>query len=96
MAREYPVKKGIKLSKDYILEKTKEIAGDARIEGDHVITSIPGMKAIDFSTDGKVILAQTEADPSAKDVSNTISTFNKLIENLTGFSSKERKKKFSK
>ncbi len=96
MAREYPVKKGISITAEYILEKTKEIADDARIENGHVLASIPGMKVVDLYSNGKNLLAQTEADPAAKDFSNTIATYNKLIENVTGFSSKERKKRFSK
>ncbi len=96
MAREYPVKKGIKLSVEYLLEKAREVDGNASVQGDHVIASIPGMKSIDLSTDGKGLLAQTEADPESKDFSKTIGLYNKLIEDITGYSSKERKKKFSK
>lgn len=96
MAREYPVKKGIKMSAEYILDITKKVDSKAEIKGDHVIASIPGMKVIDLSTNGKTLLAETQAEDGNADFSNTIRTYNNLIEDLTGFNSKERKKRFSK
>lgn len=96
MAREYPVKKGIKMSIEYISETAKGIAEDVHIEGDHVLAKIVGMKRIDMYTNGKNLLIETEHDESVKDFSQTIKIFNDLIERLTGFNSKERKKRFSK
>lgn len=96
MAREYPVKKGKNISPDYILEETKKLAESAEIKGEHVIAKIPGMKLIDLYTNGKNLFAETEMDPGHKDFSQTIKLYNQLIENLTGYTSKERKKKFSK
>lgn len=96
MAREYPVKKGIKLSNEYILENTKKLADSAEIRDEKVYATIPGMKSIELYTDGKKLFTQTETDPKYGDFSKTIKLFNELIEELTGFSSKERKKKYSK
>ncbi|AKA47863.1 hypothetical protein IX51_00805 [uncultured archaeon] len=96
MARQYPVKKGIKITPDYILEETKKLAESAEIKDEHVLAYIPGMKVVDLYTDGKGLFAETEADTTHKDFSQTIKLYNQLIENLTGYSSKERKKKYSK
>lgn len=96
MAREYPVKKGIKMSPEYILEETRKLAESAEIKDDHVLASIPGMKVVDLYTNGKTLIAETEADSTYKDFAQTIKLYNQLIENLTGYNSKERKKRFSK
>lgn len=94
--REYQVKKGIEISADYIANLTKEVLGNAEIIQDHVIASYPGIKKIDLYTDGKKLFAQTENDPDATNLLQTVRIFNTLIERITGYSSKERKKHFSK
>lgn len=96
MVREYPVRKGIGISRDQILRLTKEIVGNAEIEGEHVIASYPGLKRIELYTDGKKLYAETENDPSASDPMQAVKTFNVLIEKITGYTSKERKKVMSK
>ena len=96
MVREYPVKKGIKINAGYIAESAEGIAEEIRIEGEHVLARIPGMKKIELYTDGKKLLVETETDESAKDYSQTVRIYNDLIEKLTGYNSKERKKRLSK
>ena len=46
MAREYPVKKGIKLSLEAIREKAESITGEARIDESHVFSRCPGLSEI--------------------------------------------------
>ena len=96
MAREYPVKKGIKISRDYIAEKAKGTASNVNIDGDEVICSIPGIKRISLRTDGKNLFVETVNEEKPENPMMTVSLFNKLIEDITGFSAKERKKKMSK
>jgi hypothetical protein len=96
MVREYPVKKGTKLSLDYIRDKTEGITGNARIEKDHVHSSCPGLSDIDFFTDGRKLFVQTTSDNVKENAAQAINTYNSLIEGITGYSSKERKKLMSK
>ena len=96
MAREYPVKKGIKMSNEYILEQAKKFVESAEIKDDKVHASLPGMKSLELYTNGKTLFAQTENDHSYNDVAKTIKLFNDIIETITGFNSKERKKRMSK
>lgn len=96
MARTYPVKKGVDVSNETLLDKAKELTGQASIENDHVVCSIPGLKRIEFFKDGKNLKVETESDPENKDPMATVREFNDLIEAVTGFNSKERKKRFSK
>lgn len=96
MARAYPVKKGVKITPEYLLEKAKEITGNGEIKDGHVTCSIPGIKVIDMYMDGKTFYVGTETDSSASDPMGAVRKFNVLMEAVTGFSSKERKKRFSK
>ncbi|MEM0155475.1 MAG: DUF5611 family protein [Thermoplasmataceae archaeon] len=96
MVREYPVKKGTKLSLEYIRDKAKGVTGNARVDGDHVHSSCPGLSDIDLSTDGKKLLVETASDSIRENAAMAISIYNTLIEEITGYNSKERKKLMSK
>ncbi len=96
MAREYPVKKGIKISTDFIAEKARGLAQNVSISGENIICSIPGIRKITMRTDGKNLFVETENEEKPENPMMTVSLFNKLIEEITGFSAKERKKKISK
>ncbi len=96
MARTYPVKKGVSVSPEALMQKAKEMTGNASNENGHVVCSLPGLKRIEIFQDGKNIQVETETDPNNPNPMETIKQFNNLIEAVTGFSSKERKKRFSK
>ena len=96
MGRNYPVKKGIKLTPEYILEKATETAQNVKMSGDHVICTIPGIKSIEMWVGGKELMVETVNDEKPQDPLETVRIYNRLIENITGLSSKERKKKMSK
>lgn len=96
MAREYPVKKGLKTDPETILSEAKEVGVEGKIENGHVLLSIPGIKRIDIFTEGKKLMVETENDDKNTDPMRTLRMFNDLIEKITGYNSKERKKKFSK
>ena len=96
MGRNYPVKKGIKLTPEYILEKATETAQNVKMSGDHVICTIPGIKSIEMWVGGKELMVETVNDEKPQDPLETVRIYNRLIENITGLSSKERKRKMSK
>lgn len=96
MARTYPVKKGVGTDPETLLKKVKEIAGNGEIIGNHVICSFPGVKTLEIYANGKNLDVETENDPSNSNPMETVRVFNNLMEAVTGFSSKERKKRFSK
>ena len=95
-AREYPVKKGREITIEFLLEKAKAVTGNGETNGDHVTCVIPGLKSVDLHFNGKNLEVATETDQKHSDPLDTVRIFNKLIEETTGFSSKERKKKISK
>ena len=96
MARTYPVKKGVSVSPEALLQRAKELTGNGSDENGHIVCTIPGLKRIEMYQDGKNLLVETETDPNNPAPMETIRQFNNLIEAVTGFSSKERKKRFSK
>ncbi|KJE49480.1 MULTISPECIES: DUF5611 family protein [Acidiplasma] len=96
MVRDYPVKKGIKMDNDYIKSILQEFAGGIKEEGGHIISNFPGLKRIELWTDGKKLFAITETDTSYEKPQETIKNYNALIEKLTGYTAKERKKLLSK
>ena len=94
--REYPVKKTIKISNDYIIDIVKSEFGDYKVLNGHIISSYPGLKKLELWTDGKKLYAETGTDTEYTNPSETIRKFNDLLEEITGYNSKERKKLFSK
>ncbi len=96
MARIYPVKKGVSISTQELLTKVKESTGNGEAKDGHVFCSLPGVKSMEIYAEGKNLAVNTVNDPENPDPMKTIRLFNDLIEVLTGYSSKERKKKFSK
>ena len=96
MARKYPVKRGVDVSPEALLEKVKAFTGNGSKENESVLCSIPGLKKIEFYKEGKFLMVETETDPSSANPMETVRQFNNLIEEVTGFNSKERKKRLSK
>ena len=96
MAREYPVKKGFKTDPDTIIHAADSVGVKGKVENGHVLLSLPGISLVDIFMDGKRLMVETKNDPSFSDPMSAIRTFNTLIEKITGYNSKERKKKFSK
>lgn len=96
VTREYPVKKGIKISAELISDIAKEVFGNAKVNDSHVISKTPGLDKIEAFTDGKKFYVTTETSKDAKEYENAIKLFNVFLEKVTGYSSKDRKKKMSK
>jgi hypothetical protein len=94
--REYPVKKTVKISTSTIAETLKSYNMDFKENEGHLLSSYPGLKKIELWTDGKKLYAETETDMQYKNPGETIKFFNNLLEKLTGYTSKERKKLISK
>lgn len=96
MTREYPIKKGIKISNETLSDASKEIFGNARESNDHVIAKTPGLEKIEMFTDGKKLFVTTESAKDAKDYEAAVKLYNQFLEKVTGYTAKERKKKSSK
>ncbi len=67
---------------------------DVSEEGDAIAGSYGAMKKIKAKYDGKKLWVETETDPSASDevALDTVRTYNRFLEEATGYTAKERKK----
>jgi hypothetical protein len=96
MGREYPVKKGISLSYDRITDVLKQYCQILESKDNDFVCNFPGMKKMIVRSSGKRLFVETETDIQYKNPQETIRIFNDIIEKLTGYSAKERKKLVSK
>ncbi|KQC04659.1 MAG: hypothetical protein APR55_06295 [Methanolinea sp. SDB] len=97
--QEYPVKRGYtKNLKENIMEKLKEHFGtEISCEGEHCRISFGALKILDVSpgTGGKTLVIDTESDISVSDeaILDTNRRFRRFLDDVTGYSTKERVKK---
>lgn len=96
MARSYPIKKGIKLSTGKIEEILKQYTKDVSSDGKQVVATLPGMSKFVATLDGSGVTVETVSDLNFKEPQLSVRIFNEVLEKLTGYSAKERKKFFSK
>ncbi|EQD58567.1 AP endonuclease, family 2, partial [mine drainage metagenome] len=96
VTRSYPVKKGTKLDVDSILKTTREVTRSGTVSKEHVIAKIPGLERVELWGEGKNLLCEITADKNSENYVAAVKKFNELIEALTGYSAKERKKIVSK
>jgi hypothetical protein len=96
MGREYPVKKGIAVSYERITDVLKQYCQIMESKGNDVVCNFPGMKKMIVRSSGKRLFVETETDREYKNPQETIRIFNDILEKLTGYSAKERKKMASK
>ncbi|MCL4349885.1 MAG: DUF5611 family protein [Candidatus Thermoplasmatota archaeon] len=94
--REYPVKKGIKTDPETVLSICKKYSSNAVLKGNNVDFTMPGLKSISVECGGKNLMIETVTDPDFKDPMTSINIYNKLLTEITGLDSKERKKRLSK
>jgi hypothetical protein len=94
--REYPVKKGFKTSKEEILEKAIKFSSAAKVEGEDIVLALPGLKEVRIQCGKKTLFIGTITDENYSDPMKSIKIFNNLLTEVTGYDSKERKKRFSK
>ncbi|MHB1439867.1 MAG: DUF5611 family protein [Cuniculiplasma sp.] len=94
--REYPVKKGYKTDVEEIKERVGKFTKEVNVNGDMVTFTLPGLKKVEIQCGKKTLFVGTETDESYNQPTNSIKIFNNLLLEITGYDSKERKKRFSK
>ncbi|MGC8644677.1 MAG: DUF5611 family protein [Thermoplasmata archaeon] len=91
--RKYPCKKEI--SEDFVEKKMNEIFGNTTREGKMLVSSYSSLKVKVQVTGRKELSVETETSPSP-DQETIVKLYNKFIEDVTGYSAKERKNMVSK
>ena len=96
VTRSYPVKKGVKIDVESILATTRKVTRSGTVSKDHVIAKIPGLERVELWGEGKMLMCETTTEKNSENYENAVKKFNELIEALTGYNAKERKKIMSK
>ncbi|AEA47270.1 DUF5611 family protein [Archaeoglobus veneficus] len=96
--RQYPFKRGFKPTEERLEEAIKKHFGDFKKEGDTYIVSFGAIEELRLRIENKKLVAESKTNPKApNDVAmNTIKTYNKFLEELTGYTAKERQKLLKK
>ncbi|MGP6207082.1 DUF5611 family protein [Cuniculiplasma sp. SKW3] len=94
--RNYPVKKGFKTDTGTISAKIEKYTREMNVNGNTIVFSLPGIPKILIECGRKTLDVETETDTSYSDPMSSLKTYNNLITELTGYDSKERKKRMSK
>ena len=94
--RSYPVKKGLKTDTEVIMNIARKYGNDVESDGSTVTFSLPGIKKVTVECGKKTLDVETETDLSYSDPVTSLRTYNNMITEMTGFDSKERKKRMSK
>jgi hypothetical protein len=95
--REYILKRGHfkNIQGQKLLDLVRETFGNAEKEEEKISASFGALERIVVWTDGKKLFIDTNMNTGVSNeiASQTISAFNKFLENATGFNAKQRAKK---
>lgn len=92
--RKYPCKKEV--SEQLVESKMKEIFGNARNEGGRWISTYSESLEVTAVVSGKKLIeVETKTSPG-KEQETVVKLYNRFLEDVTGYTSKERKKLVSK
>lgn len=98
--QEYDVKRKMQqsLSTENVLRTAREIFGSAELEGERIVASYGALARLECWVDGKRLCVNTESRKDAGDdvARDTIARYNRFLETVTGYTSKERRKRAMK
>ncbi len=95
--RLYDFKRGHKKDLEGIEAIMKELFGEVKREGEHLIASFGSLKRIEVWLEGGKMAAVTESEKGkSQDAQETLKRWNEFLFRVTGYTAKERKKKMTK
>ena len=95
--RLYDFKRGHRKSMDEIEGIMKEMFNDVRRENERIYATYKGLAKIEVWLEGKKLAAETTSrEVSNEDAMDTLKKWNEFLFKVTGYTSKERKKKMTK
>ncbi len=96
--RAYPFKRGYKPTEERLEEMIVKHFGEFRKEGEYYIVSFGAVEELKMKLDGKKLMAETKTNPKAPSdlAMETIKRYNRFLQELTGYSAKERQKLMKK
>jgi len=96
--REYKFKRGYKADESRLEELIKKYFGDYKKEGKVYVVKFGAMEELRVWIENEKLYAETKTNPKVPDevAIQTIKTYNKFLEELTGYTAKERAKMMKK
>ncbi len=96
--REYRFKRGYKPDEDRLKKLIKKYFGEFEKDGNVYVVRYGAMEELRLWIENKKLYAETKTNPNVpEDVAvQTIKTYNRFLEELTGYTAKERAKMMKK
>ncbi len=98
--QEYEVRKGLEenISPEKLKATMQTIFGSANKQGDRLVTSFGALKELAAWPGKKSLCVETKMDPGVPDdvAQSTIKAYNTFLEQVTGYTAKERGKRAQK
>ncbi len=88
--RDYPCKKEV--TKEIVKEKMLEIFGNVNEENGILVSSYPPLEKINVSVVNKKKIGVETKSGTSGDYDMAVKIYNKFLEEVTGYTAKERKK----
>lgn len=88
--RNYPCKKEI--TKEFVMEKMQANFGRVELIGNKIVSSFPPIDKIEVTILKKKEIGVETVSGNSGDPELAVKVFNKFLEEVTGYSAKERKK----
>jgi hypothetical protein len=96
--RKYKFKRGFKPTTERLEEQIKKHFGKFEKDGEIYVVSYGAIEELRLWFDGKLLCAESKTNPKmeASVVQDTLKTYNRFLEELTGYTAKERQKMMKK
>ncbi len=96
--REYRFKRGFKPTKERLEEQIVRHFGEFEKDGEAYIVRYGAIEELRMWLDGKVLKVESKTNPNIDDSTamETLRTYNRFLDELTGYTAKERKKHMMK
>ncbi|MBE8540454.1 DUF5611 family protein [Geoglobus acetivorans] len=96
--REYRFKRGFKPTAERLEEMIIKYFGSFEKDGDVYVVRYKALEELRLWLEGKVLKAETRTNPNVDDETalETLRTYNRFLDELTGYTAKERKKHMMK
>ena len=96
--REYRFKRGFKPTQERLEEMIARYFGEFEKNGDVCIVRYRAIEKMRLWLDGKILKVESKTNPNVDDKTafETLKTYNRFLDELTGYTAKERKKHMMK
>ncbi len=96
--RKYKFKRGFKPTKERLEEQINIHFGDFEKDGDVYVVRYGAIEELRLWFDGKLLCVESKTNPKVdpSTAAETLRTYNRFLEELTGYTAKERQKMLKK